>query len=59
MGMFSRFFSLFKSAKAPLSARELLKVATQLKKEKRFDEACDKLNEAFAASGSEDLMIND
>jgi hypothetical protein len=59
MGMFSRFFSLFKSAKAPLSARELLKVATQLKKEKRFDEACDKLNEAFSASGNEDLMIKD
>lgn len=57
--MFSKLFSLFKSAKAPLSARELLKEATQLKKEKRYDEACNKLNEAYSASGSEDLMIKD
>ncbi|NMP15366.1 hypothetical protein [Thalassotalea sp. Y01] len=57
--MFSKIFSLFKSAKAPLSARELLKEATQLKKEKRYDEACNKLNEAYSASGSEDLMMKD
>jgi hypothetical protein len=57
--MFAKFFSLFKPAKAPLTAKELLKEATQLKKEKRYSEACDVLFEAFIADGSEHLTIKD
>ncbi|MDM8564246.1 hypothetical protein QUF74_01175 [Candidatus Halobeggiatoa sp. HSG11] len=40
-------------------ARELLKEATQLKKLKKFDEACDKLKEAYSAKGSEELMTKE
>lgn len=40
-------------------ARDLLKEATALKKEKKFIEACDKLHEAYLADGAEDLMIED
>lgn len=41
------------------SARELLKEATQLKKDKKFDEACEKLTEAYSADGSEELMAKE
>lgn len=57
--MFSRFFALFKPTKAALTSRELLKQATQLKKEKKYDEACEKLNEAFVADGHENLMTKE
>lgn len=40
-------------------SRELLKVATQLKKEKKYDEACEKLREAFSTEGSENLMAKE
>lgn len=40
-------------------ARELLKEATALKKEKKYDEACDKLKEAFKAKGSNELMVKE
>lgn len=40
-------------------ARDLLKVATALKKEKKYIEACDKLREAYSADGAENLMIED
>lgn len=45
----------------PLSnpSRELLKEATVLKKQKKFDAACEKLREAYVADGSESLMIED
>ena len=40
-------------------ARELLKEATQLKREKKYEEACDKLKEAYSAKGSENIMIEE
>lgn len=40
-------------------AREMLKEATALKKEKKYDEACDKLREAYEAKGSNELMIKE
>jgi len=42
-----------------LIARDLLKQATQLKKEKRFDEACEKLKETYSAYGANELMMKD
>jgi len=39
--------------------RQTLKEATILKKEKKYNEACKKLNEAYSADGSENLMIED
>lgn len=41
------------------SAREMLKEATALKKEKKYDEACEKLREAFSLEGAEDLMVKE
>ncbi|SOD15983.1 hypothetical protein [Nitrosomonas ureae] len=41
------------------TARDFLKQATQLKKEKRYDEACDKLKEAYSAYGSNELLMKD
>ena len=40
-------------------AREMLKEATALKKQKKYDEACNKLKEAFKAKGSNDLMVKE
>jgi hypothetical protein len=40
-------------------SRNLLKEATNLKKEKKYIEACAKLQEAYLASGAENLMIED
>jgi len=40
-------------------AREMLKEATILKKEKKYEEACNKLKDAFAAQGSGDLMVKE
>jgi len=40
-------------------AREMLKDATALKKEKKYDEACNKLKEAFLLEGSADLMVKE
>lgn len=40
-------------------ARNLLKEATALKREKKYIEACDKLREAYSADGAENLMIED
>lgn len=40
-------------------AREMLKEATALKKKKRYDEACEKLKEAFSINGAEDLMVKE
>lgn len=40
-------------------ARELLKQATTLKKELKYQQACDKLREAYAADGAENLMTKD
>jgi hypothetical protein len=40
-------------------ARELLKQATALKKELKYQQACDKLREAYAAGGAENLMTKD
>ena len=40
-------------------ARDLLKEATALKREKKYIEACDKLREAYSADGAENLMIED
>ncbi|MDV6347501.1 hypothetical protein R2083_08230 [Nitrosomonas sp. Is35] len=42
-----------------LTARALLKQATQLKKEKQFDAACEKLKEAYSAYGANELMTKD
>ena len=40
-------------------ARDLLKEATKLKKEKKYSEACEKLNEAYISQGSKDLSVKD
>jgi hypothetical protein len=40
-------------------ARNLLKEATALKKEKKYIEACEKLREAYTADGAENFMIED
>jgi len=40
-------------------AREMLKEATALKKEKRYDEACEKLKESFSLKGAGDLMVKE
>lgn len=40
-------------------ARSLLKEATKLKKENKFIEACEKLKEAYAAPGANELMVKD
>lgn len=40
-------------------ARQMLKEATALKKEKKYDEACEKLVEAFSLDGSQDLMVKE
>lgn len=40
-------------------ARELLKKATIYKKEKRFDDACNALKEAYTLEGNENLMIEE
>lgn len=40
-------------------ARKLLKEATALKKEKKFELACQKLREAYKADGAEQLMIEE
>jgi hypothetical protein len=40
-------------------AREMLKEATVLKKEKKYDEACDKLKQAFLSKGASDLMAKE
>ena len=41
------------------TARDLLKDATVLKREKKYIEACEKLREAYSADGAENLMIED
>lgn len=41
------------------TVREILKEATALKKEKKYDDACEKLKKAFASEGAEDLMIKE
>lgn len=41
------------------TARNLLKEATALKREKKYIEACEKLREAYSADGAENLMIKD
>ncbi|MCH1929612.1 hypothetical protein L9G16_05410 [Shewanella sp. A25] len=40
-------------------ARDLLKEATQLKRDKKYIEACEKLKEAYSADGSENIMIEE
>jgi hypothetical protein len=40
-------------------ARDLLKEATELKRAKKYNEACDKLREAYSAEGSEHFMIEE
>ena len=40
-------------------AKEKLKEATQLKREKKYEEACQKLIEAYSFEGGEDLSIED
>ncbi len=69
MGLFSRIGNIFFSnSKENLSlsgsqnsdlARNLLKEATVLKKEKKYIRACEKLREAYSANGSENLMIEE
>jgi len=36
---------------------EMLKEATALKREKKYNEACEKLKEAFSVEGANDLMV--
>ncbi len=43
----------------PDPVRELLKEATHLKKEKKYDEACDKLKEAYSMPGASNLTIKE
>jgi len=47
------------NAASSSAARNLLKDATALKREKKFIEACEKLREAYSADGAENLMIED
>ncbi len=48
-----------KKGKRSVSARILLKEATQLKKEKKFDDACKKLEMAYSAPDAAELMIEE
>ncbi|MDX2464091.1 MAG: hypothetical protein QNK31_06240 [Porticoccus sp.] len=62
--MFSKIVSFFKPellVKKPhtKNANELLKEATQLKKEKCFIEACEKLKEAYAVADADELTVKD
>jgi hypothetical protein len=70
--MFSKITSIFKKLKTKkntklivshsvvdFSASDLLKQATQLKKEKLYDEAIEKLKAAYVAYGHESLMTKD
>lgn len=47
------------SAAYSSAARNFLKEATALKREKKYIEACEKLREAYSADGAENLMIED
>ena len=40
-------------------ARDLLKEATALKREKKYADACEKLREAYSSDGAENLMIEE
>lgn len=40
-------------------AREILKEATILKREKKYNEACEKLREAFSLEGADNLMVKE
>ena len=40
-------------------ARKLLKEATKLKREKKYIEACEKLNEAYSSKGANELMTKE
>ncbi len=54
------FFSSNKDLQVEINpAREMLKEATVLKKEKKYDEACDKLKQAFLLEGASDLMAKE
>ncbi|ATJ82022.1 hypothetical protein ACFPTY_03475 [Halomonas beimenensis] len=45
--------------RAEVPARRLLKEATQLKKDKSYEAACRKLEEAFSAEGGDELMLKE
>jgi hypothetical protein len=47
------------SSSSVSSARKLLKEATQLKKSKEYDAACEKLREAYEASDANELMVKE
>ena len=52
--------SLSRAKKTPIkNARDLLKESTQLKKEKRFIDACEKLKEAYTAADADELMVKE
>ena len=62
--MLSKIVSFFKSelfVKKPRTknANDLLKEATQLKKEKCFIEACEKLKEAYTVADADELTVKD
>lgn len=61
MELFSKLSKLFQHPflNKEYSARELLKEATQLKKDKNYDAACEKLKEAYAASDANELMVKE
>ena len=46
-------------ASEQITARQMLKQATALKQDKKFDEACEKLKEAFNHPSAVDLMIEE
>lgn len=47
------------SSSSVSNARKLLKEATQLKKSKEYDAACEKLREAYEASDANELMVKE
>ena len=51
--------TVLNKSKNRVSARDLLKQATQLKKDKDYSAACIKLKEAYQASDADDLMIKE
>jgi len=53
-------FSSNKGSRVEINpAREMLKKATVLKKEKKYDEACNKLKQAFLSEGASDLLAKE
>ncbi|MFY8349230.1 hypothetical protein AAEU29_01635 [Pseudoalteromonas sp. SSM20] len=56
--MFRRLIGLFRSTKK-LTSKELLKIASQLKKEKKYEQACETLESALNKNDGELIFLKD